>query len=148
MTTSNDRHDTYERVAKLARWSEWVPFVDALTDAPRVPGVYLFRAPGTRHIIYAGMAGERAGSGVPQGLRGRLRVHLTGKGAVSGFGEAALDRALADPSWVEKQLRLLSEQGPQRAKVWAANAIQRVSPEVCWATCSNGSSARALERQV
>ena len=80
-------------------------------------------------IRYVGMAGERAGSGRQQGLFGRLSVYRTGKGAVSGFGEAALDRALADPGWVEQQLQDLRQNGPKRAKVWAREAVERLGLE-------------------
>jgi hypothetical protein len=110
--------------------------------------VYLLRDPDTHVIRYAGMAGERAGSGRPQGLHGRLSVYRTGKGAVSGFGEAALDRALADPSWAEAKLEHLRTTGPQRATEWARDAILRLAPEVSWATCSNGPDARHLETRV
>jgi hypothetical protein len=101
----------YAAVAELGEWSPWLAFTDALTGAPRLPGVYLFRAPRTGQVVYAGMAGERVGSGRPQGVRGRLSVYRTGKGAVSGFGEAALDRALSDPEWVAGQLQHLQTHG-------------------------------------
>jgi hypothetical protein len=81
----------YQEAADLAEWSAWLPFEDARRAAPREPGVYLLREP-TGQIRYAGMAGERAGSGRPQGLYGRLSAYWSGKGAVSGFGEAALAR--------------------------------------------------------
>lgn len=55
----------------------------------------MFRTPETHEIVYVGMAGERAASGTPQGLHGRLTAYQRGRGAVSGFGEAALDRALS-----------------------------------------------------
>ena len=35
--------DTYLEVQELAGWSDWMPFPDAMTVAPREPGVYLFR---------------------------------------------------------------------------------------------------------
>src|SRR5262249_21706820 len=95
-------------------------------------------------------AGERAGNGNhrPQGLYGRLSVYRTGKGAVSGFGEAALDRALADPDWVAGQLHRLQTEGPRRAKAWAADAIARITPEVSWPTCHEKADATFLEGQV
>ena len=114
-------------------------------DAPRLPGVYLLREPETGVIRYVGMAGERGGGHVPQGLRGRLTIYRTGKGAVSGFGEAALDRALADPNWVQQRLQHLRSVGPQRAKEWAAAAISRLAPEVSWAATADRASAKTLE---
>lgn len=140
----------YRDVADLAEWSEWSPFATALAGAPRQPGVYLFRDPGTRRILYVGMAGERAGNGTsrPKGLYGRLTVYRTGKAAVSGFGEAALDRALADPAWITEQLHRLTTSGPRRAKTWAADAIDRISPEVSWSVCPEAVDARILEEQV
>jgi hypothetical protein len=140
--------EAYAEVHVLADWSPWVPFETALAGAPTEPGVYLMREPHTGLIRYAGMAGERAGSGRPQGLRGRLSVYRTGKGAVSGFGEAALDRALADPEWVEQQLRDLREHGPKRAKDWARDAVGRLGLEVSWTVCADRSDALYLESQV
>jgi hypothetical protein len=142
------RHAAYDAVDQMAEWSPWAPFAEVLAGAPRLPGVYLFRDPRDRVIRYTGMAGERSGSGRPQGLYGRLTVYRTGKGAVSGFGEAALDRALADPDWVAAKLEHLRAQGPQRAKDWARDAIARLAPEVSWATCADGPDARQLETQV
>jgi hypothetical protein len=57
----------------------------------RLPGVYLARQGDHDDLVYVGMAGERRG----QGIKGRLIVYSRGKAAVSGLGEAALDRALA-----------------------------------------------------
>lgn len=140
--------EAYRDVHELASWSDWAAFQTALPYAPREPGVYLLREPDTGHIRYVGMAGERAGSGRPQGLYGRLSVYRTGKGAVSGFGEAALDRALADPDWVEQQLLTLRIHGPRRAKEWARDAVARLAPEVSWAVRADASDARYLEGQV
>lgn len=135
-------------VAGLAEWSAWLPFAEA-HDVPLLPGVYLFRLPATRAIVYAGMAGERAGAGgAPQGLRGRLAVYRRGRGAVSGFGEAALDRALADPAWVEGQLVSLREAGPKRAKLWASEAIEHAAPQVSWAVRPSAADAEDLEDRV
>lgn len=137
--------DSYQDVCDLAGWSDWAPFPDAVLEAPRGPGVYLFRDADSGVIRYAGMAGERAGSGRPQGLYGRLGVYRSGKGAVSGFGEAALDRALADPAWVASQLESLRSDGPRRAKEWARDAVLRLAPEVCWAVCADRDDACHLE---
>ena len=142
------RLEAYREVDDLADWSSWTSFDEALAQAPRLPGVYLFREPDSHVIRYAGMAGERAGSGRPQGLYGRLSVYRTGTGAVSGFGEAALDRALADPDWVAARLDQLRTTGPQRAKEWARDAIVRLAPEVSWAARAEGPDARLLETQV
>ena len=138
----------YERLGTLAEWSPWQPFATAVASAPRLPGVYLLQEPATQLICYVGMAGERAGSGAPSGLHGRLRVYGSGKGAVSDFGEAALDRAFADEDWVEAQLERLRASGPRRAKQWAADAIARVAPNICWATCADRLGARSLEDHV
>jgi hypothetical protein len=138
----------YTQAAYLADWSPWLPFETGVDEAPRQPGVYLLREPGNQVIRYVGMAGERAGGGRPQGLHGRLGVYRTGHGAVSGFGEAALDRALADPAWIEQQLARLGADGPRRAKRWAADAIARIAPEVSWAACYERADARHLETEV
>jgi hypothetical protein len=136
-----------QKAADLAEWSSWLPFEDARRAAPREPGVYLLREP-RGQIRYAGMAGERASSGRPQGLHGRLSVYWSGKGAVSGFGEAALDPALADPDWVEQQLERLRTSGPKRAKEWARDAVLRLGLEVSWAVCADKDEARLLESRV
>jgi hypothetical protein len=140
--------EVYQLVAEAAEWSDWLPFDTAIGNAPRLPGVYLFRERDTQIIRYAGMAGERAGGGRPQGLFGRLSVYRTGKGAVSGFGEAALDRALADSDWVQEQLDDLRLHGPRRAKLWAADAVGRIAPEVSWASTYERIDAKILEDQV
>jgi len=138
----------YTEVHRLTDWSPWMPFETAISAAPREPGVYLLREPYDGVIRYVGMAGERAGSGRPQGLYGRLSVYRSGKGAVSGFGEAALDRALADPDWVEQQLDHLRGHGPKRAKEWARDAVARLGLEVSWSVCADRSDALYLESQV
>jgi hypothetical protein len=141
-------HKAYGDVLSSAEWSHWRPFAEAIADAPRLPGVYLLREPTMQVIRYVRMAGERLGGGRAQGLRGRLAIYRSGKGAVSGFGEAALDRALGDPDWVAHQLDHLIHVGPQRAKQWAADAVARLAPEICWATTRDKASARALEAEV
>ncbi len=94
----------YTQVSYLADWSRWLPFETGVAEAPRQPGAYLFREPETQVVRYVGMAGERAGGGRPRGLHGRLSGYCSGHDPVGGFGESALDRALADPGWVERQL--------------------------------------------
>ncbi len=139
---------SYAEVRALADWSPWLSFETARVAAPREPGVYLLREPVTGVIRHVGMAGERAGGGRPQGLRGRLAAYWTGKGAVSGFGEAALDRALADPDWIARQLDDLRRRGPQRAKDWARDAVLRLGLEVSWTVCADRGDALFLEDQV
>jgi hypothetical protein len=74
----------------LADWSPWLPFEAAVQQAPLLPGVYMARTPGaTNEVVYVGMAGERRG----RGIRGRLTVYQRGRAAVSGLGEAVMDRA-------------------------------------------------------
>jgi hypothetical protein len=153
MTWLDSVHDytlreSYAEVRDLAEWSPWIPFETAIRAAPREPGVYLLREPLTGVIRYVGMAGERAWSGRPQGLYGRLTVYRTSAGAVGGFGEAALDRALADPEWIEQQLRDLRQNGPKRAKDWARDAVVRLGLEVSWSVTPDGADARYLEGQV
>lgn len=140
--------DAYEGVEDLASWSAWEPFETAPGSAPREPGVYLFRERGTCLIRYAGMAGERAAGGRPQGLYGRLTAYRSGHETVSGFGEAALDLALADEAWLGQQLRDLRAGGPRRAKVWARDAVAWLAPEVSWAVRPDREDAKHLEEQV
>jgi len=125
-----------------AQWSPWIPFAEALETAPRAPGVYNAREGATGPIIYVGMAGERRGTG----LRGRLRVYLSGKALASGLGEAVLDRALADPRWLEARLAEVQEGAPRRALDWGREAFARADLHVRWAQTSDRGSALALER--
>lgn len=138
MTT--DRAVAYAAVDALAAWSEWEPFAVAAPRAPLVPGVYQMRRR-AGSIVYIGMAGERRG----QGIRGRLSIYRRGKGAVSGFGEAALDRALADAAFVAEHLDDVRAGKPARASVWAQDAIRWLDVEVRWAECETPDAARALE---
>lgn len=140
--------DAYAAVEDLASWSPWLPLVDAVPVAPREPGAYLLRDPATQVVVHVGMAGERAGAGRAQGLRGRLADHLAGSGAIGGFDEAALDRALADPVWLEQRLTRLREEGPRRARRWAADAVRHLSPEVSWAVRPERADAVFLETEV
>ena len=127
-----------------AAWSGWHPFADTTVDITRSAGVYMFRTAATHDIVYVGMAGERKG----QGVRGRLSVYRTGKGAVSGLGEAALDRALADPVWLTARLRELEAGTVRRAKDWARLAIERADLEVRWAATESPLHAKSLEDDV
>lgn len=140
--------ERYAEVHDLAEWSPWMPFESAIPSAPREPGVYLLREPLTGIIRYVGMAGERAAGGRPQGLYGRLKIYRNGRGAISGFGEEALDRALADPQWLEQQLHDLRELGPKRAQDWAREAVLRLNLEVSWSVTPDTNDARYLETQT
>src|SRR4051812_48519295 len=84
----------------LAAWSGWVPMTEAVAAAALTPGVYMAREGPAGPVVYVGMAGERRG----KGIRGRLGVYNSGKGMVSGLGEAAMDRALADPACLRARL--------------------------------------------
>lgn len=140
-----------DRLRHLAEWSEWVPFGEATLSAPRSPGVYVVREGELGAVIYVGMAGERAGrtaQGKPKGLRGRLSVYASGKAAVSGLGEAAFDRALADAAWIRDRLAELERDGPQRTKVWARDALVRADLQVCWAVTVDKAAAKMLETEV
>jgi hypothetical protein len=95
-------------------------------------------------IVYVGMAGERRG----EGIRGRLNVYSTGKGMVSGLGEAAMDRALADPRWLRERLGEVELGRPIRAKAWAQAALARANLCVRWTVTPDRSSALVLERVV
>lgn len=129
----------YDEVAGLAEWSPWVPWAEA-DGAPRSPGVFLLRdaAGVVRHV---GWAGERAGAGRAQGVRGRLRSLTGGHEPATGLLETVLDRALADPVWRS------AERDP-RARQWAAEALAHWAPDVCWAATPEAGDARHLATQV
>lgn len=132
------------RISDLADWSEPTPLVEAANLAPTLPGVYILYCGDPSVATYVGMAGERKGAG----LRGRLRVYVSGKGAVSGFGEAAFDRALQDEVWVAERLAEAKAGTPKRAKEVAALAVTRLDPKVCWAVTADKAEAQALEDSV
>lgn len=134
----------------LAPWSTWHPVATARASAPRLPGVYLAREGASGPLVYVGMAGERDGNGTraPQGLWGRLGVYSSGKGAVSGLGEAVFDRALADVEWLTARLEDVQAGTPMRAKAWAALALRRADVHLCWTVTADGAAAHALERAV
>lgn len=119
--------DVLDLLAGLAEWSPWVPFRDALRSAPRLPGVYLAREGHAGPVVYVGMAGERAGSGKPQGLRGRLRVYASGKALTSGLGEAVADRAFADPYWLSERVDEARRGEPLRARDWGRATFERAN---------------------
>ena len=117
---------------------------DASTSAPLTPGVYMARQRTTGVTVYVGMAGERRG----RGLRGRLNAYLTGKALVSGLGEAALDRALADPLWLQARIDEVANGSPQRAKYWGALAVEHADLQFRWRTTADPVTARLLEVDV
>lgn len=128
----------------LADWSSWMPFADAYTAAPLLPGVYMARAGADGPIVYVGMAGERRG----RGIRGRLAIYASGKAAVSGLGEAAFNRALLDPIWVRARLAALESGEQLTAKQWAQAAVHHMALYVRWATTPDRAGALALEQAV
>jgi excisionase family DNA binding protein len=133
--------DGYE---SLALWSSWFSFIEAARVIPRQPGVYVAREAQTGDIVYVGMAAERKG----HGMRGRLAIYARGRGATSGLGEGAMDRALADPAWLRERLTE-AERGTQlRAKDLARAAIDRADLQIRWAETADGPSAAALEIEV
>lgn len=131
-------------ISSLAAWSPWLPFDDAAISAPRLPGVYLAQEGTDGGLVYVGMAGERRG----QGLRGRLMVYRRGKAAVSGLGEAVLDRALADPAFVQEHLEDLIAGQSKRAAAWAQDALRRADLHIRWVVTADRPAAAALERAV
>ncbi|WP_432941794.1 hypothetical protein ACQPXM_34340 [Kribbella sp. CA-253562] len=126
------------------QWSPWLPLEEAARVAPLKPGVYVARERLTHQIVYIGMAGERRG----RGLRDRLRVYLTGKAAVSGLGEAALDRALADHAWLSKMIQRTRVEGPLRTKQWAQAALTRADLELRWFVTPDKASALVAEQRL
>jgi hypothetical protein len=132
--------ESFRLLSVPARW-------DAVTIAPREPGVYLAREGASGPIIYVGFAGPRAGSGVPQGIRARLARYLSGKAITSGLGEAVADRALADAVWVRQRLVEIEVGQPRRAAEWDKAALARASLRVCWSTTDGKASAEALEAE-
>jgi len=140
--------DPLVTLSALAAWSPWLPFAAAVAAAPRVPGVYVAREGLTGPLVYVGMAGERASGGRPKGLHGRLAVYASGKALASGLGEAVLDRALADPLWLEERLAALAAGRPERAKQWGQAAFARADLHVAMATTTDRAAAATLERAV
>jgi hypothetical protein len=135
---------TEDALRSLAAWSAWLPFDEAAASAPRSPGVYLARQGSAGLLVYVGMAGERRG----HGLRGRLTVYRRGKAAVSGLGEAVLDRALADAAFVRQHLDEVVAGRPQRAAAWAQDALRWADLHIRWAVTDDRDAAAALERAV
>lgn len=132
---------TISRLDGLTAWSAWLPFADAVAQAPTDPGVYVAREGAAGPIVYVGKAGPRNG----KGLRGRLRVYASGKAFTSGLGEAVADRALADPVWLRERLAEVEAGESQRATSWGRLAFERAGLHVRWATTPDGPGATALE---
>ncbi len=131
----------------MANWSAWLRFEVAIATAPRLPGVYMARqGPGgavvRRHARGTGRQRH------PQGTTGRLGVYASGKGIVSGLGEAASDRALADPEWRRERLAEVELGDPMRATEWGRAAIARAGLYIRWAMTPSGKEARELEGRV
>lgn len=59
-----------------------------------------------------------------------------------------MDRALADPVWLQERLKLAQQGITQRTRQWATAALQRANLHLRWATTPDRATARALERQV
>jgi hypothetical protein len=97
-----------------------------------------------RGPVYIGMAGERKGNG----LRGRLAIYASGKGAGSGLGEHAFDRALEDPKWLQARLDEALAGTPMRAKAAARSAIDHAGLEVRWQTFETRAQALQVEAQL
>lgn len=131
-------------VESLAAWSAWVPLPEAAATAPLNPGVYMAREGADGAVVYVGMAGERRG----RGIRGRLSVYSRGKAVVSGLGEAAMDRALADPEWIRERLADVEAGRPERAAAWGRLALRRANLHLRWATVPDRAEALALESAV
>ena len=136
--------DEIQRVANLANWSVWMPFAQAVVEAPRTPGVYLARQGNDGALVYVGKSGERRG----MGIRGRLIIYSQGQAAVSGLGEAALDRALADRAWLLSRLAEVDAGRPRRATSWAREAIRWTDLYLCWHGTETEAAATRLEREV
>ena len=79
---------------------------------------------------------------------GRLGVYASGKGIVSGLGEAAADRALADASWLRERLDEVEAGKPMPAIEWGRAAMARAGLYVRWTTTEVKKSALLLEGQV
>ncbi|MFF3403526.1 hypothetical protein ACFYW6_34155 [Streptomyces sp. NPDC002659] len=129
-------------ITAWAAWSPWVPLHAA--QPPRTPGVYLARQGADGPLVYVGMAGVRSGAG----LSGRLKRYTSGRATTSGLGEAALDRALADPAWLRERLHETEDGRPMRATEWGKAALQRADIHVCWSVTDSADTARCLEQMI
>jgi hypothetical protein len=137
--------DTLSDIEGLGSWSNWMPFSEAFRSAPDQPGVYMVREGADGPVIYVGMGGERRDSRRPRGIRRRLSAYASGKGLVSGLGEAALDRALGDPEWLKERLTEVEQGHPRRAKEWGRQAMMRADLHVRWLVCDDKAAAIRVE---
>ena len=64
------------------------------------------------------------------------------------FGEAVMDRALADVHWLRERLADVEQGRPLRAKAWGQAVFARANLHVCWAITGNRRRAFELERAV
>ena len=142
--TMNSKPPSIVSVEALAEWSPWVRFLDAVAAAPLLPGVYMARQGNAGPIVYVGMAGQRRG----RGIRGRLTGYGSGRALASGLGEAVLDRALADPSWLRERLAEIEAGEPMRALAWGRAALVRADLHIRWAIAADRVAARSLESAV
>lgn len=136
-----DRDDAYATVEVLAAWSAWTPLATANYRHVTQPGVYMMRDGRDGAIVYVGLAGERSGNG----LRGRLDKY---RGLSSGFGEAVLAQALADPGFLRVRLEEALAGQPLDIREWMREAVRRAEVEVRWAIASDGATAERLEDEV
>ncbi|NUU32649.1 hypothetical protein HNO80_13720 [Arthrobacter sp. C9C5] len=90
------------------------------------------------------MAGERKGNG----LRGRLAIYASGKGAASGLGEHAFDRALEDSKWLQARLDEALSGTAMRATKAARSALDNAGLEVRWKTVETRVEALELEMEL
>lgn len=102
--------------------SHWLPLADAAASPSRSSGVYVARLGADGQLIYVGMAG--------MGRQGPSEAYVSGKGLVSGLGEAALDKALADPDWLRSKTAKVEAGNPSRAKRWGRDALD-LSTSTC-----------------
>ena len=106
----------------MADWSDWVPLEEGAATAPLLPGVYMAREGARRTDRLCGHGRQASGGGKPKGLRKRLGVYASGKGIVSGLGEAVMDRVPADPEWLRDRLAEVERGKPMRAKEWGPDS--------------------------
>lgn len=75
-------------------------------------------------------------------------MYRRGRAAVSGLGEAAMDRALADADWLQARTDAVAAGAAWRTRDWARAALGRAELEVRWTIAASGPAARVLERAV
>ncbi|MGO2937816.1 MAG: hypothetical protein ACTICQ_09575 [Glutamicibacter arilaitensis] len=134
-----------EQTIESLEWSEWNSFEQTVDSAPVAPGVYMFRFAGEcergQEPIYVGQAGERSG----KGIKGRLKIYSSGKGATSGMGKYAFDQGLADPQWLRGLLDEAERGEPRTIQQVARQAIDRLNLEGRWVICIHRKAALLLE---